>query len=224
MPAAVDLDHVEDLLVPTFDTKPTLVFVHGAFSDGASWSAAVEHLGDHCAYRIFANPLLGLATDGATLAALLQSIQGPIILVGHSYGGALLSQVGCASEAVKALVFVAALAPEAQVNPSASWPRVSRGAAWPRRWRRRGRTTGTRRCTSPKTNLDPCWRATCRNPTSSPWRGASGRRVNQRCATARASRPGEGFPAGSSMATPIAAYRPPSMKAWRIAPAPQVSR
>ena len=111
MDEAVDLD-VEEQLAPTLDTKPTLVFVHGAFSDGASWNAAVEHLGDHCSYRIFANPLRGVAGDGAALAALLQSIDGPIILIGHSYGGALLTEVGCATEAVKALVFVAAVAPE----------------------------------------------------------------------------------------------------------------
>ena len=112
MDAAVDLDDVEDQLVPTLDTKPTLVFVHGAFSDGASWSATVEHLGDHCAYRIFANPLRGVTGDGAALAALIQSIDGPIVLIGHSSGGALLTEVGCATEAIKALVFVAALAPE----------------------------------------------------------------------------------------------------------------
>jgi len=112
MDEAFDLDGVEDQLVPTLDTKPTLVFVHGAFSDGASWSAAVDHLGDHCAYRIFANPLRGVTGDGAALAALLRSIEGPIILIGHSYGGALLSEVGCATEAVKALVFVAGVAPE----------------------------------------------------------------------------------------------------------------
>jgi pimeloyl-ACP methyl ester carboxylesterase len=112
MDEAVDLDDVEVQLAPTLDTKPTLVFVHGAFSDGASWSAAVEHLGDHCSYRIFANPLRGVTGDGAALAALLQSIDGPIILIGHSYGGALLTEVGCATEAVKALVFVAGLAPE----------------------------------------------------------------------------------------------------------------
>ena len=112
MDEAVDLDDVENQLTPTLDTKPTLVFVHGGFSDGASWSAAVEHLGDHCPYRIFANPLRGVKGDGAALAALLRSIEGPIILIGHSYGGALLTEVGCATDAVKALVFVAALAPD----------------------------------------------------------------------------------------------------------------
>jgi pimeloyl-ACP methyl ester carboxylesterase len=112
MDEAVDFDDVDDQLVPTFDTKPTLVFVHGAFSDGASWSRAIEHLGDHCAHRIFDNPLRSVKKDGAALAALLQSIDGPIILIGHSYGGAVLTEVGCATEAVKALVFVAALAPD----------------------------------------------------------------------------------------------------------------
>jgi pimeloyl-ACP methyl ester carboxylesterase len=112
MDEAIDLHDAEDQFAPTFDTKPTLVFVHGAFSDGASWGAAVEHLGDHCPYRVFANPLRGVTDDGAALAALLQSIDGPIILIGHSYGGALLTEVGCATAAVKALVFVAGLAPD----------------------------------------------------------------------------------------------------------------
>jgi pimeloyl-ACP methyl ester carboxylesterase len=112
MHAAVDLDNAEDQLAPTFDTKPTLVFVHGAFSDGASWSAVIEGLDDLCPYRIFANPLRGVAGDGAALAALIRWIEGPIILVGHSYGGALLTQVGSAADAVKSLVFVAAAAPD----------------------------------------------------------------------------------------------------------------
>jgi pimeloyl-ACP methyl ester carboxylesterase len=73
MDDAVDLHDVEDPLVPTLDTKPTLVFVHGAFGDGAGWSAAVEYLGDRCHHRLFANPLRGVASDGAALAALLQS-------------------------------------------------------------------------------------------------------------------------------------------------------
>ena len=112
MEEAVAFDDIDDQLAPTFDTKPTLVFVHGAFSDGESWSAAVAHLGQHCPYRIFANPLRGVKADGAALAALLRSIDGPIVLIGHSYGGALLTEVGCVTEAVKALVFVAALAPD----------------------------------------------------------------------------------------------------------------
>jgi pimeloyl-ACP methyl ester carboxylesterase len=111
MEVATELDDY-DQLTPTLDTKPTLVFVHGAFSDGASWDAAVAHLGDHCPYRVFDNPLRGVANDAAALADLLRSLDGPIILVGHSYGGALLTEVGCVTDAVKALVFVAGLAPD----------------------------------------------------------------------------------------------------------------
>jgi pimeloyl-ACP methyl ester carboxylesterase len=107
-----DRDVIDDQLAPTLDTKPTLVFVHGAFSDGASWSAAVGHLGDHCPHRVFANPLRGVASDSADLTALLRSIDGPIILIGHAYGGVLLTEAGCATDQVKALVFVAALAPD----------------------------------------------------------------------------------------------------------------
>jgi pimeloyl-ACP methyl ester carboxylesterase len=116
MDEVTDLDAVDgadDQLTPTLDTKPTLVFVHGAFSDPASWDAAVGHLGDHCPHRVFANPLRGVAHDSAALTDLITSIDGPIILVGHSYGGVLLSEVGAVSDAVKALVFVAGLAPDA---------------------------------------------------------------------------------------------------------------
>lgn len=106
-----DVDVADDELVATFDTKPTLVFVHGAFSDGSSWNAAVERLGDHCPYRVFANPLRDVVGDAAALAGLLRSIDGPIILVGHGYGGVLLT-AGRVTERVKALVFVAAFAPD----------------------------------------------------------------------------------------------------------------
>jgi pimeloyl-ACP methyl ester carboxylesterase len=106
-------DDDSDRLAPTLDTKPTLVFVHGAFDDGSSWSATVAHLAGHCPYRIAANPLRGVDADSEALAALLRSIVGPVILIGHSYGGMLISQAGCASDGVKALVYVAALAPDA---------------------------------------------------------------------------------------------------------------
>ena len=114
MPELADdaVDDAPDTLTPTFDTKPTLVFVHGAFDDSASWAGAVSHLGDHCPYRVFANPLRSVEADSAALAALLASIDGPIILVGHSYGGVLISQVGCVTDEVKALVYVSALAPD----------------------------------------------------------------------------------------------------------------
>jgi pimeloyl-ACP methyl ester carboxylesterase len=108
-----DVDAIDDQLKPTLDTKPTLVFVHGAFEDSAGWNAAVSHLGDHCPYRVFANPLRSVQSDGAALAALLKSIDGPIILIGHSYGGMLISEVGCVTEGVKALVYVAGFAPDA---------------------------------------------------------------------------------------------------------------
>jgi pimeloyl-ACP methyl ester carboxylesterase len=107
------LDRFDDELAPTLDTKPTLVFVHGAFDDSAGWNAAVSQLGDHCPYRHFANPLRSIQADSAALASLLKSIEGPIILIGHSYGGMLISQADCVTEAVKALVYVAALAPDA---------------------------------------------------------------------------------------------------------------
>lgn len=93
--------------------KPTVVLVHGAFADGSSWSGVVARLqADHYPVVVAANPLRGVDGDSASLAALLKTIAGPIVLVGHSYGGVVISNAGHASDAVKALVYVAAMAPD----------------------------------------------------------------------------------------------------------------
>src|SRR3954454_853411 len=73
-------------------SKPTIVLVHGAFADSSGWNAVTRRL-LHDGYPVVAaaNPLRGLASDAAQVKAVLQSISGPIVLVGHSYAGSVIS-------------------------------------------------------------------------------------------------------------------------------------
>jgi pimeloyl-ACP methyl ester carboxylesterase len=94
-------------------TKPTVVLVHGAWADGSSWSGVVERL-QHDGYpvRVPPNPLRSLPGDSATIAGFLSTIAGPIVLVGHSYGGAVITNAATGNANVKALVYVDAFLPE----------------------------------------------------------------------------------------------------------------
>ncbi|MGW2715594.1 alpha/beta hydrolase [Streptomyces argyrophyllae] len=93
-------------------TTPTVVLVHGAFADAASWSAVIEELQSHGIPVIAPpNPLRGLASDAAYVASVAAQIDGPVVLVGHSYGGALITVAGT-TENVVGLVYVAAYALE----------------------------------------------------------------------------------------------------------------
>lgn len=93
--------------------KPTVVLVHGALADASSWNGVVARL-QSAGYPVIApaNPLRGLATDATYIASVLKSIKGPIILAGHSYGGAVISAAAAGNPNVKALVYVSALVPE----------------------------------------------------------------------------------------------------------------
>ncbi|MEU6781228.1 alpha/beta hydrolase [Nonomuraea angiospora] len=93
--------------------KPTVVLVHGAFADASSWNKVVARL-QGAGYPVIApaNPLRDLAGDAAYLSSIVSTIDGPVILVGHSYGGAVISNAAIGHPNVKALVFVAAFAPE----------------------------------------------------------------------------------------------------------------
>ena len=93
--------------------KPTIVLVHGAFKDASSWAqvAAILRASQHEVFSA-ANPLRSVAGDSASLAGFLGTIKGPIVLVGHSYGGVLISNAGVMPGRVQALVFVAAIAPD----------------------------------------------------------------------------------------------------------------
>lgn len=93
--------------------KPTIVLVHGAFAGSSSWGAVISQL-EHDGYRVLAaaNPLRGVASDGAAVAAVVRSIEGPVVLVGHSYGGPVITEAANGSVNVKALVYVAGFAPD----------------------------------------------------------------------------------------------------------------
>jgi len=92
---------------------PTVVLVHGAFADSSSWTGVIERLqAADVAVDAPANPLRGVTTDSGYLTNVLCEIDGPVILVGHSYGGAVISNAAAQSTNVVGLVFVAAFAPE----------------------------------------------------------------------------------------------------------------
>ena len=90
----------------------TVVLVHGAFADSSSWTGVIERL-QAAGVRVTApaNPLRGIAADSAYLATVFDQIPGPVLAVGHSYGGAVISNAGTAPNVV-GLVYVAAFAPD----------------------------------------------------------------------------------------------------------------
>ncbi len=93
--------------------KPTVVLVHGAFAESGSWNGVTTKLlAKGYPVVAVANPLRGVKSDAAYLAALLASIDGPVVLVGHSYGGNVISNIPTARTNVKALVFVSGVAPD----------------------------------------------------------------------------------------------------------------
>ena len=98
--------------------RPTIVLVHGAFADSSSWSGEVERLQNR-GYQVIAvaNPLGSVASDTAYLTSVLATIPGPIVLVGHSYAGFLISAAANDPD-VKALVYVAAYIPRAGESPA----------------------------------------------------------------------------------------------------------
>lgn len=93
--------------------KPTVILVHGAFADSASWNGVAERLLAE-GYRViaFAVPLRGLATDAALLSDLLRSVEGPVVLAGHSYGGGVITNVDATAGHVVASVYIAGFALE----------------------------------------------------------------------------------------------------------------
>ncbi|SDN93481.1 alpha/beta fold hydrolase [Actinacidiphila guanduensis] len=92
--------------------KPTVVLVHGAWADGSSWQGVVRDL-QHDGYTVDVppNPLRGVASDSAYLASYLKTVPGPIVLVGHSYGGFVITNAATGDPDVKALVYVDAFLP-----------------------------------------------------------------------------------------------------------------
>jgi pimeloyl-ACP methyl ester carboxylesterase len=98
----------KDLLMP-----PTIVLVHGAFAESASWDRVIDRLlkAGHPVIAA-ANPLRGVAADAAAASDVVRSIDGPVVLVAHSYGGAVISNVDPASGDIAGLVYVNGFAPD----------------------------------------------------------------------------------------------------------------
>lgn len=93
--------------------RPTIVLVHGAFADSSSWNGVAARL-ERDGYRVVAaaNPLRSVRGDAAYVSAVLNGIEGPVVLVGHSYGGTVITNAANGHPNVEALVYVAGFAPE----------------------------------------------------------------------------------------------------------------
>lgn len=95
--------------------KPTVVLIHGAFADGSSWNGEVAEL-QHDGYPVIAPdlPLRGVASDSAYVTSIVRSISGPVVLVGHSYGGEIATEVAASDpQQIKGIVYAAAYIPQA---------------------------------------------------------------------------------------------------------------
>src|SRR3954470_8158462 len=92
---------------------PTVVLVHGAFADASSWSGVIERLqAQGVPVTAPANPLRGIAADSSYVASVIEQIDGPVLAVGHSYGGAVITNAATDAKNVVGLVYVAAFAPD----------------------------------------------------------------------------------------------------------------
>jgi pimeloyl-ACP methyl ester carboxylesterase len=93
--------------------QPTIVLVHGAFAESASWNPVIERL-ESAGHPVIAaaNPLRSLTGDAASVADLIRTVEGPVVLVAHSYGGAVISNVPVDAGEITGLVYVAAFAPD----------------------------------------------------------------------------------------------------------------
>lgn len=120
--------------------NPTIVLVHGAFADSSSWNGVIENLsGQGYSVLAAANPLRGLAADAAYVASVLRTIDGPIVLVGHSYGGSVITVAAEGNPDVTALVYIAAFLPDEGESafeltgkfPGSTLPPTTREATYP---------------------------------------------------------------------------------------------
>ena len=115
------------------ESKPTVVLVHGAFAESSSWNDVIAELRrDGYVAVAAANPLHSVSSDAAAVAAVVRSIPGPVVLVGHSYGGPVVTEAANGSSNVKVLVYVAAFAPdrgESSLSLSTKFPGSTLGSA-----------------------------------------------------------------------------------------------
>ena len=107
-------------------SKPTIVLVHGAFAESSSWNEVISRL-DNDGFRVIApaNALRSVAGDAQSVSAVVKSIKGPVVLVGHSYGGPVITEAANGNDNVVALVYVSAFAPdkgESSLSLSSKYP------------------------------------------------------------------------------------------------------
>jgi pimeloyl-ACP methyl ester carboxylesterase len=110
-------------------SKPTVVLVHGAFGDASSWRAVFERLDDDYTVLAPAMPLRGVASDASYLGAIIDQLDGPVVLVGHSFSGCAITVAG-ASDKVTGLVYVAGFVPdegESIVDLQSRFPSLAMG-------------------------------------------------------------------------------------------------
>ena len=114
-------------------STPTVVLVHGAFADGSSWAGVIRELQAHGIDTIApAVTLRGLASDAAYVASVAEQFDGPVLLVGHSYGGSVIGVAAALAHNVVGLVFVAAFVlgeGESSSEASAAFPSTRFGAS-----------------------------------------------------------------------------------------------
>jgi pimeloyl-ACP methyl ester carboxylesterase len=93
--------------------KPVIVLLHGAFAESSSWNGVIDRLHEagYCTIAA-ANPLRGISSDAQAVADIVTSVDGPVVLVGHSYGGAVITNVPRGAGDIRSLVYVAGFAPE----------------------------------------------------------------------------------------------------------------
>ena len=108
---------------------PTIVLVHGGFADAtSSWSSVIDRLQDAGLTAVApANPQRGIVNDSAYVSNVVRTIEGPVLLVGHSYGGIVITNVGSQVENAVGLVYVAGMAPdegEAMLDVAANYPKT----------------------------------------------------------------------------------------------------
>ena len=100
-------------MTENYTESATVALIHGAFADAGSWAAVTELLlAEGVKVQAFVNPLRGLATDSAYVASALAQISGPVLAVGHSYGGAIITNAATSVPNVVGLVYVSGFAPD----------------------------------------------------------------------------------------------------------------
>lgn len=100
-------------MIETSLTVPTVVLVHAAWTDASSWNKVIPPLQRKGIQVVAVQiPLTSLSDDTATVRKTLKRVSGPVVLVGHSYGGAVVTAAGSGNPNVKALAYIAAMAPD----------------------------------------------------------------------------------------------------------------